>query len=145
MLRLLEDCGDSSDEGLRKVLDDTTSGGYLFDVYGRILDRIPPQRKTEAKKVLQIAVIASRPSTLSEFNMALGIRSVDTSEDDVRPRLQKDLQRYLLRLCGPFLRVVTSTVQLVHQTAKEFLLNSTGQAVQNSWLLEPTESHLLLA
>ncbi|KAH0559855.1 hypothetical protein GP486_003628 [Trichoglossum hirsutum] len=144
-LRLLEESGTSSYEGLMDVLHHAHSGTDLFNVYANILNRIPESRQKEARKVLQIAATASRPLTLEEFNLALVIRPTDQSEYDIFRRLQQDLPRYLLRLCGPFIRIVDRRVHLVHQTAKEFLLTPSSNSAQSFWVFDPTESHFLLA
>jgi hypothetical protein len=137
-LCLLEDSGESSEEGLKKMVDD--GAGDLFPVYGEVLGRTPDGMRADAKTILQIVIAAARALTLTELNMAIAIRSTDASENDVQPRLQRDVRGYLLRRCGPFLRIVNSTVHLVHQTAKEFLVQL---AAESFWFVDLTASHLL--
>jgi ankyrin repeat protein len=142
-LRVLDESGDSSYDGLMDTLRHARSGSDLFSVYADILDGIPPARRTEARKVLLIAATAVRPLTLDEFNLALAVRPADRSERTLARRLQQDLPRRLLWLCGPFLRIVDMRVHLVHQTAKEFLLSSSHAPA--FWVLDRAESHLVLA
>jgi ankyrin repeat protein len=144
-LHLLEESGDSSYEGLMDILHHAHSGNDLFNVYASILGRIPEDRRMEARKVLHIVATASRPLTLEEFNLALVIRPTDESEYGMFRRLQRDLPRFLLRLCGPFLRIVDERIHLVHKTAKEFLLIQSDHYAQSFWILDPAESHFLLA
>ncbi|KAK2741021.1 hypothetical protein FQN57_005757 [Myotisia sp. PD_48] len=145
ILRLLEASGDSSEAGVLGILDDPTTSHNLFGVYRRILDRIPPNKMRDSKRILQIISTASRPLTTKELNIALAIQSTDTCQNDLRPRLQKNLELFLIRRCGPLIRIVNSTVQLVHQTVKEFLLDSTRLTTPTVWSITLTESHLILA
>ena len=147
ILRLLEESGDSSHRGVIGVLKGSSRGHDLFNVYLEILNRIPTSRQKDARKVLQIAASAPRPLTLEEFNIAFVIDHSDPADGscDLESRLQQDLPRFLLRLCGPFIRIVDGRVHLVHQTAKEFLLTAPPDGSKSPWTLQPAESNLFMA
>lgn len=71
---------------------------------------------------MQILIAATRPLNLDEVNVALQI-----SEDCVRFKdieLEPDVEGTIKRLCGSVIRITDSTVDFMHQTAKEFLTAS---------------------
>jgi ankyrin repeat protein len=144
VLRLLEESGDSSYDGVLQVLNGSR-GNDLHNIYAEILSRIPNRRQLEAIRVLQIVATTSRPLTLREFNIALAISTTESSIDRIVGRLQHDLPRFLLKLCGPFIRIRSDQVHLVHQTAKDFLLKSSLSSGKVFWKLERNVSNSILA
>ncbi|KAI9855703.1 MAG: hypothetical protein M1813_009665 [Trichoglossum hirsutum] len=119
----------------------------LDEVYDSILRKVP--QKDKAQKALAMIVIAVRPLTLTELNIALNIRETDKSRSDVEPRLQFAMERSIKKLCGPFVRIIDSKAYLVHQTAKEFLIKPSSQVDTDGFTwkhcLDRANSHLLLA
>jgi hypothetical protein len=77
-----------------------------------------------AKKLLNIVIAAKRPLTLSEMNVALFIDDTITSEAELESVLvpQNSFKSMVKDLCGLFITVLDSKIYLIHQTAKEFLL-----------------------
>lgn len=91
--------------------------------YQKILARVPPGQIATVKKILTTIVSACRPLSIEEMAMALGVAvspqcglAKDASLDPM------GLGQKIRRLCGLFVFVKSSSIYLVHQTAKEFLI-----------------------
>jgi ankyrin repeat domain-containing protein 50 len=131
----------------RKVLDNmlSTIPSTLDAVYNKILQQ--STNSEDAKKVLHILVAAVRPLTLREMNVAFAIRDGNKSYEglDLEPHICDTIKN----LCGPFVRIINSTIYLAHQTAKEFLIKSSDEAISSpgSWRhsLRSVESNRVLA
>ena len=78
--------------------------------------------KNSARKLLYIVLAATRPLTLDEVNVAMNIQESDTSYHDLTLWPPSDCEVIIKNMCGLFLSVVDSSVYLIHQTAKEFLI-----------------------
>jgi hypothetical protein len=112
--------------------------------YEKILCRVPAGLMDRVKKILEIIVAARRPLTIQEMAMALGIatssRSPVTRQSGLDPI---GLDGKLRRWCGLFVFAKNSKIYLIHQTAREFLIekensNNPNSAYWNSlaaWLM----------
>jgi ankyrin repeat protein len=92
----------------------------LDGLYTQILRQIPKKQRNDAAKILSWATLAVRPLTVAELSEVLG-----TKDQEFLGLHPEDVTRDLLKFCGNFLNVTESTVHLVHQSAKEFLLRKT--------------------
>ncbi|KAJ9372842.1 hypothetical protein DTO282E5_2569 [Paecilomyces variotii] len=102
---------------LRRKLDRIPK--TVDEAYEKILNRTTDRGK--ALRILQLVVAAARPLTLKEMNMALALAEVDeVGELSLEPEVT--FQDTLKNSCGSFLDIKNSTIYLIHQTAKEFLL-----------------------
>ncbi|KAF3077805.1 hypothetical protein TWF706_004558 [Orbilia oligospora] len=121
------------------------------DAYERILSK--SHNFEEAKKLLHIVVAAARPLTLEEMNLALALRENHQSYSDLDLKSEERFCEYVRDLCGLFVTIVDSKIYLLHQTAKQFLVqnNLANLAERNSgnpkWKnsLRPQDSHQVLA
>ncbi|UKZ73418.1 hypothetical protein TrVFT333_001065 [Trichoderma virens FT-333] len=121
------------------------------EAYERILSRSRDLK--EAKKLLHIVVAASRPLTLKEMNFALALRNNHRSYNNFKLKSEERFQENVRDLCGLFVVVVDSKIYLLHQTAKEFLVqDDQTNAIKRTNLdlewkhsLRPQESHGILA
>ena len=101
-----------------------------------------------AKKVLQIVLVAARPLTLTEIDVALNVNEQTSSYADLEREGPSRLQETLPSRCGLMVSIIASKVYFIHQTVKEFLLNevdtnpSTGRIWQQS--LNLGDSHHLM-
>ncbi|KAJ0287931.1 hypothetical protein Brms1b_004065 [Colletotrichum noveboracense] len=77
-------------------------------------------------RMLQIILAATRPLTLDEINMAMCISSTHRTVQDLLQDLEPDMEYTVKQLGGFFVRIINSTVHLVHQTARDFLLVTTS-------------------
>ncbi|KAH0551420.1 hypothetical protein GP486_007365 [Trichoglossum hirsutum] len=124
--------------------------------YERILDRSSDVEK--AKRLLHIVTAAVRPLSVEEMSLALAIQEHHRSYDDVMEELEPEERfRHTVRdLCGLFVVIIDSKIYLLHQTAKEFLVQtqSSGSLLEDpsrpdsqfKWkhALRPVESNRIL-
>ncbi|KAK9774282.1 putative Ankyrin repeat protein [Seiridium cardinale] len=96
---------------------------------------------TKVRKLLNIILAALEPLTVEELNIALAIQpDHQTFEKSTKPRrpglktfahIERELfypaENYIKTLCGHFVRIIHGKVYLVHQTAREFLLDATSR------------------
>ncbi|KAI1741233.1 hypothetical protein F4680DRAFT_458106 [Xylaria scruposa] len=122
------------------------------EAYDSILRKSHDPEK--AKKILQIIVAADRPLLLTEMAAALAFRESHRCHEDLdRDLLSPDrLYTAIRETCGLFVIIQDSQVYLLHQTAREFLVQSSSKSsVMRSppleWqhALDLTESHRLLS
>lgn len=98
------------------------------EVYEALLNRNThdPELRQEARTLLHLVVAAKRPLTLQEmdiaFNMALDYISVPPMSEDDLDLDGKHFVNRIRNLCGLFVFIHDSKVYLIHQTAKEFLV-----------------------
>lgn len=99
------------------------------DAYERILDK--SSDKELAQTLLQIIVAATRPLSLTEANIALALaiqqgccRSHETL--DLWPL--QNVKSFVQNICGLFVSVHDEKLSLIHQTAREFLIEKKGSS-----------------
>lgn len=110
---------DLTEDNLRKIVRELPK--TVEAVYEKILNR--SRDKEKAKKLLQIIVAAHRPLTLSEMAMAMAIRAGHKSCYEIKPEPEIRFRETVRELCGLFVSIVDSSIYLLHQTAREFLIN----------------------
>lgn len=134
-----------SDTASRSTLDEIcdTMPITLDAIFLRTLEKSTNPEK--AKTILHIVVAAARPLSLAELNVAFNIRVTDNSYQSLD--LEPQFERTVRGLCGLLVRVIDSTVYLVHQTAKEFLVTTNGRETDMPWKqsLYPVRSNAVLA
>ncbi|GCB21065.1 ankyrin repeat domain-containing protein 50 [Aspergillus awamori] len=151
-LDVLENMPGFTKGNIRRVIQHLPT--TVESAYGRILDR--SSDKMKAKVLLHIITAAVRPFSLEELSLAWAIHiNLDSTtltaiSDDLEP---KERFRETLRdLCGLFVVVIDEKIYLLHQTAKEFLVQSDKSTVNQishitEWkcALIPEESNDILA
>ncbi|OQE32554.1 hypothetical protein PENFLA_c001G04688 [Penicillium flavigenum] len=91
--------------------------------YEKILCRIPAGLMDRVKKILEIIVAARRPLTMREMAMALGIATSSGLQTTKQAGLDPiGLDGKLRRWCGLFVFTNNSKIYLIHQTAREYLI-----------------------
>ncbi|KAK6814396.1 hypothetical protein RU639_009430 [Aspergillus parasiticus] len=90
------------------------------DAYERILSRSEDCLK--ARKLLHIVVGATRPLTLQEMDLALTLSEKHKSYWDLDLKSEDRIRENIRDLCGLFITVVEGKIYLLHQTAREFLI-----------------------
>ena len=121
------------------------------EAYERILSR--SRNFKEAKRLLHIIVAAERPLTLKEMSVALALRENHRSYGDLDLRSEERFRENVRDLCGLFVTIIDLKIYLLHQTAKEFLVQNSlandPKSVQSNfkwkYSLRPQESHRILA
>jgi ankyrin repeat domain-containing protein 50 len=92
------------------------------EAYDRILAKSRDSQK--AKRILHIVVAAARPLTLREMALALTIREDHRSYSDLNLKSESRFHESIRDICGLFVAIIDSRVYLLHQTAKEFLIQN---------------------
>ena len=102
--------------------------------YEKILSRISKEDESTVRQILRIIVGARRPLAINEMAIALGVATSTKLEslDTVRVD-QEGLGDRIRDWCGLFVFVNHSRIYLIHQTAKEFLVQGDLTITQSSW------------
>ncbi|KAJ5967794.1 hypothetical protein N7501_004042 [Penicillium viridicatum] len=102
----------------------------LSEAYEVILGRSKSQEETE--RLLEIVLAAARPLTLDEANVALTLALAEEDfashaalENDLWPK--NNFESIVKGLSGLFISVHDSKLFLIHQTAREFLIDPSGR------------------
>ena len=118
------------------------------DAYEKILTRVPKTQKEVVTHIFHIIVGARRPLTTSEMAMALGILRRRGPQSFTEFKIAENRLKGLIRdLCGLFVFINHSKIYLIHQTAKEFLVQRGLEEVTGLWRhsLNPSESEAMMA
>ncbi|KAI1504195.1 hypothetical protein F5X99DRAFT_372815 [Biscogniauxia marginata] len=94
----------------------------LEKMYLDFLSAIPSSHQDMATRLLKLVLASSRSLHLDEINVAFTIDSSHHSAEDVCRDCQTAMAHTVQGILGPFARVLESKVFLVHQSAKDFLL-----------------------
>jgi ankyrin repeat protein len=106
---------------IRKRLKDLPRD--LHAVYENILHKINTEDHENAANILQWVTWAMRPLTLEELTVAIAIRPGKTSMSSIEDDMETELRHVLTLFFGPMLKIEPDdTVHLVHQSAKDFLI-----------------------
>ena len=106
----------------------------IDDAYEKKLGNIKPENKETATTILHIIVGARRPLTTAEMAIALGLATKPNAQSYTEARIDKDhLEELVRRLCGLFVFINHSRIYLIHQTAKEFLIQKDSQQGSDCW------------
>ena len=134
VLKLLKDAliNGVSENDINSILNSRD----IYDSYNHMLQRSSNREK--ARLLLQILLVAGRPLTLDEMNIALSITSSHQTLVIIMSELKHPAENYIFSLCGHFIRIIGSKVYLVHQTAKEFLIGDSAvhnhsNPLANAW------------
>ena len=93
----------------------------LDDLYARILLGIEVGHRKIAARILRWVVMAVRPLTLSELSVIIE-PAIEPPTDFTR----EDMTRNQVSYCGCFLTIEKCEVNLIHQSAKDYLLRGDG-------------------
>ncbi|CAG8121832.1 unnamed protein product [Penicillium salamii] len=106
---------------LREIID--TIPRTVDEAYETILERSPDPAK--ARKLLHIVVSAAEPITVEQMRVALAIEPTHRAFADLDLESVTRFPTMMRNLCGLFVTIIDSKVYLLHQTAKEFLVQRT--------------------
>lgn len=138
-----------SQSTLEKTVNELPS--TVDKAYESILDRSPDSRKR--RTILHIIVAAKRPLSLGEMAMVLAIKEKRGNCHEIEVEPEDRFRNTTRALCGLFVTVTDSKIYLIHQTARDFLVqekrldsSTAAQRNESSWkrLLRPADSHGIL-
>jgi ankyrin repeat protein len=118
------------------------------DAYEKILTRVPKTQEEMVTNIFHIIVGARRPLTTSEMAIALSILCRRDPQSFAEFKIAEGRLKGLIRdLCGLFVFINHSKIYLIHQTAKEFLVQKGLEKVKGVWghSLDPSESETMMA
>jgi hypothetical protein len=124
------------------------------EAYDKILCKSRDFEK--ARRLLHIVVAAARPLSLKEMALALAIKENHWSYSDLELEPEGRFRNTVRELCGLFVTIIDSKIYLLHQTAKEFLVqkesldpanppNHSNGHLQWKFSLSPGDSNRILA
>ncbi|KAL3487690.1 hypothetical protein BJX62DRAFT_240754 [Aspergillus germanicus] len=98
----------------------------IYALYAKFLDQCVEQCRdlSLVRCFLQILVATARPLSLEEMDYALSSCANHKSTKDLTPYLHSARENFLKRLGGSFVTFWGNRVRLIHQTAREFLLQN---------------------
>ncbi|KAJ6438220.1 ankyrin repeat protein [Purpureocillium lavendulum] len=134
ILQLLKDKVEAG--ASRRELDLVMQNRDIDAIYNDLLSARPNAPK--ARKLLSFIIAATRPLTVEELSIGLAItpeiNSYENRTGHKRPgaysfkNIEDDLvypfENHLKAVCGHFIRIIRNNVYLVHETAREFLIDS---------------------
>ena len=100
----------------------------LEPLFARMLLQIKPERRQTIATILRWVVLAVRPLTVSELSIAIKQPDHDRDNDNVVAFTQEEVTRDQILNCGFLLRITEDTVDLVHQSVKDYLLRKTSDS-----------------
>lgn len=116
--------------------------GDIAELYARILNGIKSEDEAQAQRILQWIVYSARPLTLEELATAITVAPKHTSLEDMQEDMDLDLRRLLHTIFGSLLVIgKDGTVNLVHQSAKDFLTNTNSEQEPIQSLTVPSSSN----
>ncbi|KAF6792671.1 ankyrin repeat protein, partial [Colletotrichum sojae] len=104
----------------------------VFSAYAKLLESVDQVDKSKVRVLLNLIIVAERPLTLQEMNVAIHVRerernSIDSEADlDLMP--EHSFRKWLIHACGFFVTVYNKRVFFIHQTAKEFLVRDSHKS-----------------
>ena len=121
-----------TEDDVRKALDDVPAG--MESLYNKMIadvDCQPPRPRDMARSILTWTACSSRPLQLVELEVAL----------ESKFKRFVSLEDTIVQICGQFVRVDNSRINLIHSTARQFLIDRTDE---DSWI-NRREAHELIA
>ena len=115
----------------------------LEPLFARMLLQIDPGRRQVVSRILRWVVVAARPLTVSELSIAImphgDFHAVAFSREEV--------MRDQILSCGYLLSITNDTVDIVHQSVKDYLLrkNSDSNAELEAFRIKGDEGNLEIA
>ncbi|RYP75956.1 hypothetical protein DL771_002028 [Monosporascus sp. 5C6A] len=110
--------------------------------YEKILDR--SKEHSMVRTALSIILVASRPLTLAEMNVAVNVDVSSRSVEDLDLEGEEDFKLRLRSWCGLFVSIYHGKIYFLHQTAREFLLADLSPALvppEPRWHCSITTKH----
>tara|TARA_R110002003_G_scaffold62_24_gene5754 strand:- start:1472 stop:3817 length:2346 start_codon:yes stop_codon:yes gene_type:complete len=113
----------------------------IFAVYSRLLLQIPEERRETSRQILQWVSTALRPLCLAELASAVDVEATSGLMTIEQAILDE------IAFCGPFLKIEGKIVELVHQSAQDYLLRekTDSDPILETFRIKPESAHMYLA
>lgn len=137
VFQVLQDAYPSSNgewENLVRSLPPTVS-----EAYAKLLQRVRPDQQERVMTLLHLILAAYRPLSLREMNIALHVRNCPgaASIDTLELASDNAFRNWIIDSCGFFVTEYDNKVSLIHQTAKDFLLETAGANIEQPKIKSP--------
>lgn len=116
----------------------------LNGLYTHLLRRLDGRKTKVARHILTWVVMAPRPMRVVELAIACSIKSSHRSASSIENVLITGFKQ-AIALCGPILKIQGGIVYLVHQSAKEFLLDPVLHSSLPDFSISPKQANHELA
>lgn len=142
-LDLIEEDINISQSGIDEVISQLPS--TVGETYNKILSR--SNKPEKAKFIFHIILAAERPLTLSEMALAVALHEGHNPHETSELANNDRFRDHLSDICGLFVSIVHEKIHLIHQSAKEFLVQGDNVDGDLEWnhSFPPRESHRILA
>ena len=97
---------------MNQLIDELPAG--IQDAYKNLLQRCLEPSFAKTKKVLQIVLVAGRPLTVDEIDVALHVNEDTSSYDNLELEGRSRLEDTLPTLCGLIISIIQSKVYFIH-------------------------------
>lgn len=121
VLKYLEESLSASKTGIQKIITEVPRD--LQAIYQNFLTTIPSENQGDAIKLLHLLIGSSRYLTSAEINIAFTINGAHKTIEQLKEDMPFSIKRTLQGILGPMVRISGFKVFLVHQSAKDFLLD----------------------
>ena len=135
----------------KRILMDTikTLPETVDKAYENILKKSSntPVSENDLRTILQTMLVAVRPFTLMEMNVALSTQRASQNSTSLDLDREESFSKWIRNLCGFFINIIDDKLYFVHQTAREFLIGEEGYRPVVRWKgsFQQADSHILLA
>ena len=119
----------------------------LEPLFARMLLQIKPERRQTIAQILRWVVVAARPLTVLELSVAIKQPDYDLDNGHTVPFSGDEVIRDQILSCGILLSITRDTVNLLHQSVKDYLLRriSDSNAELEAFRIKEDEGNLELA
>ncbi|KAL7908137.1 hypothetical protein GGI35DRAFT_54680 [Trichoderma velutinum] len=112
---------------MEQIINESPS--HLTDLYESLLFQVLQSEDVAGQKLLIWTVFGRRALSLNELEVALATQEGSKSQESIEKYRIRLTERTITSDVGVFLEIFNEKVYLIHQSAKDFLLN-------NKWLAE---------
>ena len=121
---VLKDLRNTRPSLVSKKLKSLPSG--IYEVYDKILGQIKSEDQDVAKVIFRWATLARRPLNVEELATVLALSTSNYNGNTLPPNEDLDIFKEDFRCCEPLIYLDTrnNTINLVHQSAKDYLLGN---------------------
>ncbi|KAK2765019.1 hypothetical protein FQN54_008718 [Arachnomyces sp. PD_36] len=111
----------------------------LYETYSALLKGIDEDNWSDVKTMLQIVLVAQRPLTVREMNIALNVGMAGLTcnvEQDLQLMSVEDFKSWIHETCRFFLVTYDSRVYFIHQSVRDYLLPDSHEDRRPTWLAD---------
>ncbi|KAL9609476.1 MAG: hypothetical protein Q9167_005761 [Letrouitia subvulpina] len=118
----------------------------LGEFYARNLDNIPKNFRADARQIFQILLASPQPQVPNDLAIHFTKWPEDCSSlEELTPHIPLNIGRYAKAACGSFIMATDTSVDFVHQSARDYLqVQNTEASTAAEFMLDPKSGHLAM-